>query len=547
MNLNKITLPVALVLMASCAAPAINSQSASVVPDHQVGNPWYAAGQSAVTDRLPATARAPAKNVILFIGDGMGVTTVTAARILQGQMNGGFGEENSLSFEYFPHTGMAKTYNVDAQVSDSAGTATALVSGVKTDIGVLGIDEDVVYGECDSARGHELTTILELAELAGRSTGIVTTTRVTHATPAAAYAKSPDRDWENDFLLTEAAVKSGCKDIAVQLVEFEQSLQERFAGHSVNGLEVLMGGGRRNFLPEDAQYNSGDQVSEIEGDRTDGRDLTAEWQAAYPDGAYVIDEAGLDALADRPVPHLLGLFNESHMRYEADRHNDIRGEPSLAKMTTTAIRQLGNNPAGFFLLVEGGRIDHGHHAGSAHAALTDTIAFADAVQAAVDSVNLQDTLIIVTADHSHPFTISGYPRRGNPILGKVIQVGQSEIALAEDDLPYTTLGYANGPGFRDFGDDETDADSTYHLEPDAGRKDLTGINTESPGFHQEALVPFEADLHGGEDVVVYGVGPGAEAVSGTIEQNVVFHVMLEATGWGEMEAQKGLQSNLGGR
>ena len=255
--------------------------------------------------------------------------------------------------------------------------------------------------------------------------------------------------------------------------------------------------------------------------------MTAEWQAKYPNGAYVFDQAGFDAIDPDNTERVLGLFNESHMQYEADRGNDIAGEPSLSEMTEKAIDVLDNNKKGFFLMVESGRIDHGHHAGSAFNALDDTIEFSKAVQAAVNSVNMEDTLIIVTADHSHVFTIAGYPKRGNPILGKVVSVGQTEPATAADGMPYTTLGYTNGLGFRDLGS-ETNADASYGLPVATGRVDLTGVNTESTGFHQEALVPLGSETHAGEDVVIYGKGPGAHMVSGTNEQNVVFHVMNHA-------------------
>ncbi|WP_272990111.1 alkaline phosphatase, partial [Spongiibacter tropicus] len=120
-----------------------------------------------------------------------------------------------------------------------------------------------------------------------------------------------------------------------------------------------------------------------------------------------------------------GLFNESHMQYEADRNNDIAGEPSLRDMTAKAIQILDNNPEGFFMMVESGRIDHAHHAGNAYGALTDAIELSEAVAKAVELTNPEETLIIVTADHSHVFTIAGYPKRGNPILGKVVSVGKT--------------------------------------------------------------------------------------------------------------------------
>lgn len=508
--------------------PARTSLSSSELLNN-LNNQWYISSAQKVDNAVEyaqavAKTAGQAKNVILFVGDGMGLSTVTASRILDGQNKGMMGEENILSLGHFPFAGLSKTYNVDAQTPDSAGTMTAMMTGVKTDVGVIGVDEDIVRGDCSTVAGNELTTALEMAEIAGMSTGIIATARITHATPAATYAKSADRNWEDISDMPAAAVTAGCEDIASQLINFEANLEARITGADVDGIEVVMGGGRRHFLPNDPSANSPDAVSGTEGDRTDGRNLVTEWAAAYPAGIYVYDQAGFDAVDADTTAKLFGLFNESHMQYEADRDNDIAGEPSLSEMTGKAIDILDNNDKGFFLMVESGRIDHSHHAGSAYGALTDTIEFAAAIQAAADRTNPEDTLIIVTADHGHVFTIAGYPKRGNPILGKVVAVGQTDPALAADDLPYTTLGYMNGRGFMDLGS-ETDADEAYNNAVNAGRQDLTAVDTESTGFHQEALIPLSSETHSGEDVGIYAMGPGAHLVRGTNEQNVIFHVM----------------------
>lgn len=509
-------------------SPAVTQVQGSAL-DATTNNAWYEQGQQVlaqakVNRQTIATSRGKAKNVILFVGDGMGLSTVTAARILAGQQLGKMGEEHQLSFDKFPFSGFAKTYNVDAQTPDSAGTMTAMMSGVKTDVGVIGVTQAIERGNCSTVSGNELVTALELAEIAGKSTGVISTARITHATPAATYAKSADRNWEDISDMPADAVTNGCVDIASQLISFESDLESRYSGLDVDGIEVVLGGGRRHFLPKDAAFNSADAVSTVEGDRTDGRDLTAEWKAQYPAGNYVIDQAGFNAIDADVTERVFGLFNESHMQYEADRENDILGEPSLSEMTSKAIDVLDNNEKGFFLMVEAGRIDHGHHAGSAHGALTDAIAFADAVQAAVNSTNPEETLIIVTADHSHVFTMAGYPKRGNPILGKVVSVGKTEPSLASDGMPYTTLGYTNGKGFRDLGT-ETNADEGYTGDAVTGRVDLTSVDTTAAGFHQEALVPRSSETHAGEDVGIYAMGPGSHLVTGTNEQSIIFHVM----------------------
>ncbi len=523
MKINKIATAIGFTLALSAAA------NAAVLPQSQTQSQWYESAQTTLATKqsqAQGEQLTKAKNVILFVGDGMGVSTLTAARILAGQRDGQLGEEGLLSFEGFPYSAQVKTYNVDAQTPDSAGTMTAMASGIKTDVGVIGVNENIERGDCSTVFGNELITTTELAEIKGLATGVISTARITHATPAATYAKSADRNWEDVSDMPEDAVAAGCEDIASQLVNFEKNLETRFLGTDVDGIDVIMGGGRRHFLPKDAAFNSTDAVSAVEGDRTDERDLTAEWQANYPDGQYVMDKAGFDTLS-ADTNQVLALFNESHMQYEADRENDVAGEPSLSEMTAKAIDILDNNEKGFFLTVESGRIDHAHHAGNAYNALNDTIEFAKAVQAAVDSTNPEETLILVTADHSHVFTIAGYPKRGNPILGKVVAVGSEEPSLASDGMPYTTVGYTNGLGYRDLGD-ETDADAAYSEGPVVGRVDLTAVDTNSAGFHQEVTVPLGSETHAGEDITLHAKGPGAQLAQGVVEQNVIFHLVNQA-------------------
>ncbi|GAA4365315.1 alkaline phosphatase [Kangiella marina] len=479
-------------------------------------NQWFNQGKTRVDAALETEevlVKGSAKNVILFVGDGMGVSTVTAARIFAGQKAGHTGEEYQLSFDKFPVAGFAKTYNTNQQTPDSAGTMTAMISGVKTKAGVIGYPESALRADCGSAKGNELVTAVELAEMAGMATGVVSTARITHATPAATYAKSPERNWESDDKLTDEAKANGCKDIATQLVDFSYG----------DGIDVVMGGGRRHFIPSTVTDEEGKS-----GKRTDGVNLIDSWKAKYASGSYVYDQAGFDALS-ADSSKVLGLFNSSHMEYEADRANDTAGEPSLSEMTSKSIDILSKNDKGFFLTVESGRIDHGHHAGNAYRALEDAVEFAQAVQAAVDKVDLSETLIIVTADHSHVFTLAGYPTRGNPILGVVkgndgAGHPNDEAVMAKDDMPYTTVGYANGLGFADYGDGNG-GDQRYGDPAAAHRHDLEGIDTESTGFHQEALIPLGSETHSGEDVGIYAIGPGAQLLRGTHEQSNIFHAM----------------------
>lgn len=460
----------------------------------QAQDSYFTAGQSQLAHQLaltPNTGRA--RNVIYFVVDGLSVPTITAARILEGQQRGVDGESNRLSFEeLLPWSALSRTYTHDAQVADSAPTATALVAGVKSLNGTIGVTQNAVMGDCASQKGNEVTTIFEQAEAAGLSTGIVSTARITHATPAATFAKVAGRDWENDTTLPDEARANGCTDIAAQLVDWP-------AG---DGFEVIFGGGRGNFMP--AEQADPEDATKT-GARKDGRDLIAEWQARHNDGAYVWNREGFDALDPAATPRAFGLFNRSHMEYEADRARDAGGEPSIAEMTVKAIEILDRNPEGYVLMVEGGRVDHAHHAGNAYRALTDTIAVAEAVKAAMDAVNPEETLIVLTADHSHVFSIAGYPARGNDILGIA--------GIADDGKPYTTLGYMNGPGAR----------------LDEPRADLTGVDTTDPDFLQQALVPLgESETHAGDDVAILAQGPWAHLFSGILDQQVVYHVVNHA-------------------
>ncbi len=494
------------------ALAVVISSQAALAED---ASTWYEAGQKTLKEakQLQPNER-HAKNIILFVGDGMGISTVTASRILDGQMRGVDGEKNSLAFEELPYLALSKTYSANQQTPDSAPTMTAMVTGVKTNDGVLSINQSVDRRELQNSviQANKLTTILELAETAGLSTGVISTARITHATPAATYAHTSERDWEADSNLPAGAT---VKDIAAQLID-------NFGTNGIgNGLEVALGGGRSYFMPNtvtDPEYGAN-------GKRKDGRNLTAEWQSKFG-GVYVWNKAQFDAIDPANTTHLLGLFENSHMQYEADRATDGAGEPSLAEMTDKAIGILKNNDKGFFLMVEGGRIDHGHHAGNAYRALTDTIAMSDAVKVAMANTDPKDTLIVVTADHSHVFTIAGYPKRGNPMLGKVVAPGKSDYSKAADGLPYTTLSYANGAGYHML---PVGGDTVYGEPIQAGRvADLTHVDTTDQGFHQEALVPLSSETHAGEDVAIFASGPKAHLFHGVREQNYIFHVMNDA-------------------
>jgi alkaline phosphatase len=374
---------------------------------------------------------------------------------------------------------------------------------VKTRIGVLGIGPQAEKGVCKDALAHPLPLLGEEVKRHGLALGIVTTTRLTHATPASVYARSADRDWEADSAIPADQQGQGCKDIALQLAEAD--------------FDVALGGGTAAFYGREKGGRRADPAA----------DLPAQW-AAKSGGVVVRNAAGLAAAPlGKPV---LGLFHPSHMSYMAQRKADSP-EPTLTDMTAAAIARLKTDPDGFYLMVEGGRIDHAHHAGQAGIALEEAVEFARAVQYALENTDPDETLIMVTADHSHVFTIAGYPQRGNDILGLVVPpAGRGEDGgdgktpvLAEDGKPYTTLGYANGPGAVRL-DHEDDDHDHEHGRP----MPETGL-----AARQQALVPLGSETHGGEDVPLFATGPGADRARGVIEQNVIYSIIRRALGWAE--------------
>ena len=497
-------------MFALLAISSLFGQSADVrfpVKREESAETWKRDGWNAVDAAKAYKAKyRKAKNVILFIGDGMGVSTLTAARILEGQLRGESGEENRLSFEQFPFSALSKTYQANQQTPDSAPTMSSIITGVKTGEGMISVDQTVRLSDHTTVAGHETKTLVEYAEEAGMSTGVVSTARLTHATPAACYSHTPSRDWESDaeiFRRRKDAWDAKFPDIAAQLLSFKYG----------DGIDVAMGGGRTNFLPKetlDPEYKN------VSGNRLDGRDLTKEWTAKYKNSAFVWNKAQFDAIDPKKTTHLLGLFEPSHMKYEFDRTKDAAGEPSLSEMTAKSIDILSKNKKGFFLMVEGGRIDHSHHDGSAFRALTDTIALSNAVRTAAGKVDLSETLIIVTADHSHTFFIQGYPARGNNILGLIHEIDDNgdydpSPKVDANRKPVATLGYANGPGARG-----------------SERPTLTQEEVTDPNYKQESNIRYSAETHGGEDVAIFATGVNAHLIRGSMEENWIFYVMADA-------------------
>jgi alkaline phosphatase len=375
-------------LLASAAVVALNA-SGAVADDARLtqgDDPYFKQAQDSLQRILTEQRNTnQAKNVILIVGDGMGFSTVTAARIYEGQQRGVDGESNVLAWEAFPYMAASKTYSSDAQITDSAPSAVAMTAGVKTKNDIMGLDHSAMLNSCDDQKSKTVTTLWELAETIGMSTGVITTARLTHATPGAAYSHIANRDWESDAAMPPEALQAGCKDIARQLIELPYG----------DGLEVAMGGGRANFMPETAADPEDEGKT---GSRKDGADLTEAWLERYGNsGAYVWNLEQFEALEPGNVDHVLGLFERSHMEYDFDRAKDKAGEPSLAEMTEKTIDILAQNPEGYVLMIEGGRIDHASHENNAFRTLTDAVALNEAVKAVLRKVDLDDTLVVSPA------------------------------------------------------------------------------------------------------------------------------------------------------
>ncbi|MBS0293464.1 MAG: alkaline phosphatase [Proteobacteria bacterium] len=451
-------------------------------------------------NRTPAEAVAP-KNILFFLGDGMGLTTQTAARIYK------VGEDGELTMDKLPETAFIRTYSNNAQVTDSAPSMAAYMTGVKMNNEVISMTpetrafdasgKDYLSGAdstCPtSGNGQAVATLLELAKAAGMGTGAVTTTRITHATPAATYAHICHRDGEN--AIAAQAVPGGAG--------FNSALGD--------GVDVLLGGGRQFFLPTAAG-----------GKRTDGRDLTAELKAkGY---TYVQNKAEFDAAAPATTKKLVGLFTSSHMAYDTDR--DASKEPSLAEMTDKAIELLGKNGKGFFLMVEGGRIDHALHETTARKALQDTVAFDDAIARALDKMQARDpglknTLVVVTADHDHTLVLNGYAARTGPttasnpgVLGLLRNFVDGSLGTDTSGTPFSIIGFGNGEN-----------------RPNV-RTALTDAQVADKNYHQEAVIPMAAgsETHGGTDVFLGATGKGAELFSGALTNTEVFGLIRKASG-----------------
>lgn len=438
-----------------------------------------------------------AKNIMVFVGAGMSQATVTAARYYNG------GDNETFAFERLKWSGNARTYCVDSRVPDSACAGTAFLTGVKSNFGTVAMDPTVRRGECTNDGAKKLASIAKWALEAGKAVGFATTSRVTSGSTAALYANSPDSDWEND-----AAVNAGgCNtatvpDIAHQLIHSDIGKQ----------FKVILGGGRKNFIPTTEMDSSG-----ARGLRTDGKNLINEWKQSKQgaNATYITTVGELASLDTTKIDYLLGLFDYDHLPFSADIGNGS-DTPPLVRMVHYSLEMLQkpDHTDGFLLFVEDGNIRRAHGQNKPRKAFDQVRHYANAFNMAKMMANEQNTLFISMNDVGSTLALPGYPARSSDPMGTA--AGTSN----DDALPYLGLSYATGPAH------------SHYYRAGVGRLDPMEVLQGVPNALERtcpALVPMAEGADGGEDASVYASGPWAFMLSGGYEQHFVAHTIAFAS------------------
>jgi len=275
--------------------------------------------------------------------------------------------------------------------------------------------------------------------------------------------------------------------------------------------DLIFGGGLAAFV----DYDIGDPDYECR--RNDGRNLIDEWKAINSNGKIVFNKTELMEKDLMNADKIRGFFSWGYMPFE-DQYAVDSPVPNLREMTTTAIQYLQSksDEKGFFLMVEGGKIDKGHHAAQASRALRETLALEDTVKAASELVDAEDTLMIVTADHSHTFSFGGYSNRFSDITMEALEQDLTPY-LGMDGKPFTIFGYANGPGYN-----KMVVDDEGHIVRPAIPSSL------DYEFVHYSGVPLEKETHGGDDVGIWAKGPLAHFFHTTHQNTYIAHVMSYA-------------------
>lgn len=474
--------------------------------------------QHSVTWTVYDTGPRKAKNVILFIGDGMSPAHRVAARILSKGISEGK-SRGKLAIDDMPHMALVATAGSDSIITDSANSASAYATGHKSAVNALGVYADRSASAFDDPRVETITSLARRRH--GMAIGIVTNTEIEDATPAAMVAHTRRR------------------------AAYDEIVEQFFAAKP----DVLMGGGSANFLPKSAAGSK----------RKDETDYIAKFRDAGYQVATTASELG--ALSAKPeTTRLLGLFATGNMDGVLDR-KFLKGggvkkfpeQPDLTEQVQAALQLLSRNEAGFFLMVESGMIDKYAHLLDMERAVYDTIMLDNAVRQTREWARARgdDTLILVLADHNHPNSLVGtvnddmatvpnvplrervgvYDRAGFPNYpapdaeGYPARIDVSRrLAIFSASLPdhYETfrpkLDNPNEPTVKAGADGTFKANDKY--------KDVPGAVLR-PG-NLSAMIG--ASVHSGEDVILTATGPGSERVHGSMDNTEVFRVMADALG-----------------
>jgi len=467
--------------------------------------------RSSVTHEVVGAGDGGAKNVVFFLGDGMGTAAITGARLLsKGMTQGKY--RGLLAMDTMDNRGLVGTSGADSIATDSANSMSAYMCGHKSSVNAMG-----VYESSESAhdRHPKVETMAELVKRTrGMSVGIVSTAEVQDATPAAVFGHTRQR--------------------AEYLAIMDQALDP------VRRPDVLMGGGLASLLPK----------SEEGSRRDDDRDLVEEFQAeGY---LFASTRSELAKVTEESPDRLLGLFHNRNLNVYLDREQvrdpgvlgDWDDQPTLMEMTSAALRVLEKNDEGFFLMVEAASIDKMEHPLDGPRAVYDTIELDQTLRLVREwAADRDDTLIVVTADHNHAMSIAGTHdvrdgagRDGNGVYGDAgfpTYVDSDGNGFPDDPNPDVQLffGWSNHPDHTD----DFQHNSTF-LDP-AVIDDQTGRAVPNPKRDPDAElqlgnlpVTSTTCVHTVEDVSIFASGPGSQRFNAFLDNTEVFHRMVDALG-----------------
>jgi alkaline phosphatase len=450
------------------------------------------------------SGRKRAKNVILFIGDGMGLVSRQVARILSKGITEG--KYNGLLEMELLNDGLAllNTSGYDSLVTDSANSASAYATGHKSVVNAMGVYENSDPNPLNHPKVENITELVKRA--AGMSVGLVTTSNVTDATPGAMVAHTRRRA-ELNFI----------------------------AGEMMKA-DVVLGGGSQQFLP---QSTAGSK-------RKDDRNLIEEFKAK----GYAF-AGNRSELAAAKGDKILGLFHLDHMNVYLDREilkapgvlKDFTDQPTLMEMTQKAIEVLSRNENGFFLMVEGACIDKQLHVMDWERSAYDTIEFDKAIGIAREfAAKDGSTLILATADHSHGISITGtYHEKDGKTGREAVRTYANSIfptfvdsdgdGFPENPAPDVTLAlqYANHPDYRE--------NFKFHVTPTApaimsGDVAIANVKRAPDGIFYPGTIPGaeSQEVHAADDVPLSAAGPGADYFKGVMDNTEVFFGIVRALG-----------------